>query len=615
MKKTDHPNTMAHGPIGNDQAAGVGSKDYGRMAAPYGTVTKGVKTNLKFYPLEGKHQEASKQVTDHGYQVYYAGGPHGKPDLATKNYNTKNLMIYDPSAGSGGDFGDTSYTDAWRKTHELAHALTYGDVNSLYGEGRRIGALGKHRTPREAKRAVHWEWLVAHKQRELAKQLGVHISDADFNRETNTVMHDAVHRAITGKFSEPGDEGFSPHPHKVPLETALGMIDQESKRLGLRHDDDLLQKSELVKFCSPDTELNLSVTTGSHMDAKTLKSELAKSLRSVVEAHAKTTTGLIASESRGLEKLNKSDIEKCGEIEKSDVEPAESSSCPGCGGESHELGPMGRRKHFMCKGCGLTHSRGEETPSKEVKKEELPAVKAADEKPRDGAVMPDDKKSKVVDAEGAGGDVSKGKMAKRETAFVKKPAADDIQAPISGGEKKAAGIGFLNGLISKFHGAGDKTWAKTGQTAPSPGAVARRTGSRMALAEMPHQNDGAKMQSNGTTVPMGKTTAEEANKEIKGFKSIFNNPTAFPKGKMSFTGGHTSVAGADKEIRGFKSLNLKPPMVKDEIPAAPKAPSAKATKPPKVAPVPTPKTPKVEGPKAPGATAKAEKKSDKKSKK
>lgn len=226
----------------NEQAAGAGVSTYAKFAQPYGNVNKSMSTSLKHYPMEGTSAAVNHLVAHHGYQVHYAGGRHGKADLANKNYNTGHLMIWDPSAGSGGDFGHADYTDNWRKIHELAHALTYNQLNAKYGEGRRMGGLGKQRTTREAKRAVEWEWLAAHKQRDLAKQIGINISDDDFHRELNTVMHDAVHRAVTGKFTEPSDEGFVPHPHKVPLETALGMIDEEAGNMGLQHPHDLLNR-------------------------------------------------------------------------------------------------------------------------------------------------------------------------------------------------------------------------------------------------------------------------------------------------------------------------------------------------------------------------------------
>jgi hypothetical protein len=226
----------------NDQAAGAGVSTYAKYAAPYGTLDKTKPANLKFYPMGGREQDADRLLKQHGVTAYYMGGKHGKPDLANRNYNTGHVAIWAPEAGSGGDFGDEGYTAAWRKLHELAHLQTLPQLNEIYGEGRRMGGLGKQRTAREAKRAVHWEWLAAHKQRELAKQAGVHISDEDFNRELNTVMHDAVHRAVTGKFTEPSDEGFVPHAHKVPLETALGMVDESARSMGLATDHDVLRK-------------------------------------------------------------------------------------------------------------------------------------------------------------------------------------------------------------------------------------------------------------------------------------------------------------------------------------------------------------------------------------
>ncbi len=226
----------------NTQSAKAGVKTYAQFAQSYGTIDKSKPSNLKFYPMEGTGDKVNDLVKKHGYHVYYAGGKNGMPDLATKNYDTKHLMIWDPSAGSGSDFGATDYTDNWRKTHELAHALTHQQLNQKYGEGRRMGGLGKMRTPNEAKRAVEWEWLAAHKQRDLAGSMGVHISDEDFHRELNTVMHDAVHRAVTGRFTEPSEEGFQPHSHKIPLEHALNTVDEHAHAMGLQSDHETLQK-------------------------------------------------------------------------------------------------------------------------------------------------------------------------------------------------------------------------------------------------------------------------------------------------------------------------------------------------------------------------------------
>lgn len=220
---------------GNAQAAGAGAKTYAPIARNFGSITPGSKTNLHFYPQMDRHEDAvDGLVKQHGFQTYMAGGRHGKPDLANKNYNTKHLMVYDPSRGSGGDFGNEKDTRSWRKLHELSHALTHPEVNTMYGEGRRMGKLGP-RSHKEAARAVHWEWLAAHKQRDLGEQIGIKIPDADFHRELNTVMHDAVHRAIHGQFTEPSDEGFYPTDAKIPLEFSMKKISDAAKEKGI-HD-------------------------------------------------------------------------------------------------------------------------------------------------------------------------------------------------------------------------------------------------------------------------------------------------------------------------------------------------------------------------------------------
>lgn len=226
----------------NAQVAPAGVPTYSQFAGAYGAIQPG-QSNLMHYPYHGKSSEVADLVKRHGYRTYFAGGKYGKPDLQAKNYNTGHLMIYDPTPQSGGDFHDHQYTSAWRQMHELAHALTLKDVNDLYGEGRRMGKLGTHRSSNEALRAVHWEWLAAHKQRELNTQIGIHVPDETFHKELNTVMHDAVHRAVTGKFTEPSSEGFAPHSYKVPLHIALDTVRQHAEGMGLKNPHAKLQKA------------------------------------------------------------------------------------------------------------------------------------------------------------------------------------------------------------------------------------------------------------------------------------------------------------------------------------------------------------------------------------
>lgn len=229
---------------GNDQAAGVGVSTFKDITAPYGTTTPGTKTNIRFYDYRPFEDQIDALAKKHGYEFKFFGGKYGNVDLKKDNYNTGKIMIYDPTPGSGGDFGEEAYTRSWRKIHELAHAMTYKDLNAKYGEGRRIGKLGHHRTPHEARRAVEWEWLVAAKQRQLGEQIGHHVSDEAFAKETNTVMADAVHRAIHGTFTEPGDEGFTPHDKIVPLETSLGIVSAHQAVMGLGDHETLKMKKQ-----------------------------------------------------------------------------------------------------------------------------------------------------------------------------------------------------------------------------------------------------------------------------------------------------------------------------------------------------------------------------------
>lgn len=315
LKKAEphpHMDQGKHAP--NDQAAGVGVSTYAKYALPYGAVDKTRSTDLFHYPYQGKNQEIDRLVKDHGYTTYYAGGKYGRPDLAARNYNTKHLMVYDPSPGSGGDFGHEAYTDGWRKIHELSHALVYPELNQIYGEGRRIGKLGHHRSLREALRAVHWEWLAAHKQRELGQQIGVHVPDHVFHKELNTVMHDAIHRAVTGKFTEPSAEGFTPHEHKVPLEHALGMVREAAHNLGITGMHDLIKKNEGTTTMADDKVL----------EQKDWRQALAKGLRDRVDSYSKQ---MLALRERELKKAEPA-LAAAPAPEMKPVDP-----CPTCGQE------------------------------------------------------------------------------------------------------------------------------------------------------------------------------------------------------------------------------------------------------------------------------------------
>ena len=333
-------------PLGKDEApaagALTGSSDYAHSVVPFGRLDPTQKQSLHHYPLEGKSQAVDQMVRDHGYQSYGYGGSQGRPDFARRNYDTKHL----PIADSGVD----TYSGDWRKLHELAHALTEPEIDSLYGDGQRIGALGQHRTLREALRAVHWEWLATHRQRALTQALGVAIDDHDFARELNTVMHDAVHRSVGGEHVDPSDHGFVPNDHPTPLETALGVVRENASNLGLQGMHDL-RKTE-GRLAVADKEYGINE----------VKEFLAKTVRDRVAQYEQS---LLELRKRELEvqaqKLQKSTCAKCG-----------SSGICKCMGKV-EARPDGKKpKVIPAPGSG-----GKVTPGKKLEKVAVPEAKGA----------------------------------------------------------------------------------------------------------------------------------------------------------------------------------------------------------------------------------------------
>lgn len=370
----DETGGMAH-PT-NTEAAGKGVKTFKEITAPFGTVGNGP-TDLNNYDFRGKNADVNKLVADHGYQTYYAGGKYGRPDLANKNYNTKHLMIYDPTPESGGNSHETfEAADSWRKVHELAHALVYPELNKIYGEGRRIGALGKHRNLREALRAVHWEWLAVHKQRELAQKLGVNLTDEQFNKELNTVMGDACHRAITGKFTEPGEEGFVPHSHKVPLETALNMVKDHAQKIGLTGLEDLVsKKSEERVYSLEDVRQAVLAVAKEHL----AKHEAALlDLRRRELAKAEKTAKMC--------KMCKADLCKCGDMVKK-------APCAKCGPKCKC--PPAKKNDANLSAYNAPSAMSLSEKKDEGKKEKDPLADQGPEK------VP---ATKLIDREGSGGD-------------------------------------------------------------------------------------------------------------------------------------------------------------------------------------------------------------------
>jgi hypothetical protein len=321
-----HDGHTSHHPIGHGSGGVLLSRElrkaddatYHQHAIPFGHIDHEARarggTHLKHYDYAGKKPLVDKLVADHGYQVVYAHGAHGKPSHGTQNYNTKHLVVSDPST-----YGDPDHNDSWRKVHELAHALTQDEVNKVHGDGRRSGALGRHRTLREAERALAWKHAAAHKHRELNKALGMHVSDEIFNRELNTVMHDATHRAVTGEYREPSAEGFTPHSHQVPLESAIEQVRDAARNLGLTGMHDLVKKSEGDIEVAEDK--TLSVPEALH--------ELHKALKDRMEKFGAECLELRKAETKLAKGLAKDDMAA------GSVNPmAMSEICKSCGGKS-----------------------------------------------------------------------------------------------------------------------------------------------------------------------------------------------------------------------------------------------------------------------------------------
>jgi hypothetical protein len=201
-----------------------------KLLTPFGTVG-GPQSPTDFSHLLGhKLADTEELAAKYGYKTFLHSGRYGAPDFEAHNYSTGFLPISDPGAT---DHATESGVRAYRTLHELAHALTYPEINKLYGESRRSGAMGE-RTPHETMRSVHWEDLASKRQRALASEIGVAVSDPDFNKDRNSVMADAVHRAVTGRESTPLSQlGFVPHSHEVPLSTALDSVRAAAEERGI----------------------------------------------------------------------------------------------------------------------------------------------------------------------------------------------------------------------------------------------------------------------------------------------------------------------------------------------------------------------------------------------
>lgn len=153
----------------------------------------------------------------------------------------------------------------------------------------------------------------------------------------------------------------------------------------------------------------------------------------------------------------------------------------------------------------------------------------------------------------------------RVLAFVKKPGADEHLAAQARGsdasnlkaDKKAAGIGFLSNLISKFHGKGNDTWNEL--TAPGAGVKGRSLG-RMASAA----GVLARTEMEKAALAPNDPKRKSGLPSMAGAKSVASSPTAMPK--MPGLQKPASFPGAPSS---FKKAAMAPGK-----PAAPKMPGA-----------------------------------------
>lgn len=195
--------------------------------------------SLKIYPLDQVFGDTIEEVDAQlnewlsrvGWEYRKFGpksGPNGKAlypnfqDGTVPSYEDGVAWIFDP-AEEDGSFRDHAYTLAWRVTHEIAHGIVNEKLTRKYGgRGRRAGAMGRvirgpfHKNDTmislaDAMRAVEWEYETFIEQRRiLEEEFGVVITDGQFNRENSINLADAVYRAVTGQFGNPGEIGIHP---------------------------------------------------------------------------------------------------------------------------------------------------------------------------------------------------------------------------------------------------------------------------------------------------------------------------------------------------------------------------------------------------------------------
>lgn len=224
---------------------------YGRFGA---LTNKDTTKDLKIYdlqPLVKDKQAALNQAAQHGYLVKLfsfvedkeAGIEFKIPKLKVDGYEQGTVWIYNPR-NPAGSFKDEDYTTAWRITHEVAHGITEQFMQAKYGDSKRYGRMGRTATGvlgtadkqvevtlppltlKQAQRAVEWEEVTFRVQRILLEELGITITEEQFNQENAINISDATYRVATGEFGDPGEYGFVPSDTFVDVKDVLIALEE-----------------------------------------------------------------------------------------------------------------------------------------------------------------------------------------------------------------------------------------------------------------------------------------------------------------------------------------------------------------------------------------------------
>jgi hypothetical protein len=227
------------------------SEIYGRFGTFVGRNTQ---EDVKIYnldPLVADPQRVLDQAAQHGFLVKFfsfvedaANGIEFKiPNLKKDGYQNGTVWIYNPRNPEG-SFKDEDYTTAWRVTHELGHGITEQLMQEKYGDSKRFGRMGREHigqrgkppkqvdvvleplTLEQAQRAVEWEEVTFRVQRILLEELGVTISNEQFNQENRINLADAMYRSLTGEFGEPGEAGLLPSDAPLDVKDVLIALEE-----------------------------------------------------------------------------------------------------------------------------------------------------------------------------------------------------------------------------------------------------------------------------------------------------------------------------------------------------------------------------------------------------